>query len=140
MRRSINLRTATIAICLLAVQACVATTVTTRPIALGNDSARVVTQPARAQLLDSSIVVFHDGFRTDGGRLLGAGWRYKGTPQDSVSISAVPMDSVASVVTLETGYDTAKSLGMTAAAGVTLFFLLAIAFIAGCAATSCLRN
>ena len=123
----------------LAVYGCVATTVGARDVKLGSDSDRVVTQPAKAQLLDGSIVIFRDGFRNEGGQLRGAGWRYDPTLRDSVGVSAIPVESVAGVVAFRTGYDPAKSLGMTAAAGVTLFFVLGVAFFAGCAATSCLR-
>lgn len=137
MRRvALGLRWAAVA---LAVSGCVATTVAARDVNLGSDSDRVVTQPAKAQLLDGSIVIFRDGFRKEGGQLRGTGWRYDPTLRDSVAVSAIPVDSVAGVVAFRTGYDPAKSLGMTAAAGVTLAFVLGIAFIATCYATSCLR-
>jgi hypothetical protein len=100
----------------------------------------VVTQPAKAQLVDGSIVIFRQGFRVHDGQLRGAGWRYDPTLRDSVSVSVVPVDSVAGAVAFKTGYDPAKSLGMSAAAGVTLFFALGIAFVATCVATSCLKD
>jgi hypothetical protein len=40
----------------LAVSGCVATTVAARDVKLGSDSDRVVTQPAKAQLLDALLV------------------------------------------------------------------------------------
>jgi len=137
MRRLVSgLRSAVVA---LAVSGCVATTVAARDVNLRSDNDRVVTQPAKAQLLDGSIVIFRDGFRNEGGQLRGTGWRYDPTLRDSVKVSAVPVDSIAGVVAFQTGYDPAKSLGMTAAASVTLVLVLGIVYVAGCYATRCLR-
>lgn len=124
----------------LAMPACVASTVVAHPVALGTDSARVVTQAAKAQLVDGSIVTLPEGFRVDGGQLVGSGWRFAPTLRDSVRFSAIPTDSIAGVVTFRTSVDPAKSVGMSAAAAVMLAFALAIASIAGCAATSCLSD
>ena len=134
------LRAAGLTLAILAVPACVATTVLARRVALTSDSDRVVTQPAKAQLVDGSIVIFRDGFHVEESHLVGNGWRYDPALRDSVSISSIPVDSVAGVVAFRTGYDPAKSLGMSVAAGVALVFGLAIAFFAGCAATRCLRD
>jgi len=120
--------------------ACVASSVVTHPVTLGSDSARVVTEAARAQLIDGSTVTLPEGFRVEGNQLVGSGWRFAPTGRDSVQVSAIPRDSVASVVAYGTAIDPAKSVGMSVAAAVTLAFLLAIAFIAGCAATSCLKD
>lgn len=125
---------------ILVLPACIATTVAARRITLGSDSGRVVTQPSKAQLVDGSIVLFREGFRVEGREVLGTGWRYDPTLRDSVSVSGLPMDSVAGVVAFGTSYDAAKSVGMSVAAGIGLLFALAIAFIAGCAATKCLRD
>jgi hypothetical protein len=135
-RLAIGLHSAALAI---AICGCVATTVAARDVNLRSDSDRVVTQPAKAQLRDGSIVIFRDGFRNEVGQLRGTGWRYDPTLRDSVAVSAIPVDSVAGVVAFRTGYDPAQSLGMTAAASVSLVFVLGIAFVAACYATSCLR-
>lgn len=131
---------ATMAFVVLATPACVASTVVARRVAFGTDSARVVTEAAKAQLLDGSIVTLPDGFRVDGSQLVGSGWRFAATLRDSVRVSAIPTDSIAGLVTFRTTVDPAKSVGMSAAAAVMLAFGLAIAFVAGCAATSCLRD
>jgi len=123
-----------------ATPACVASTVVAHPVALGTDSARVVTRAAKAQLVDGSIVTLPQGFRVDEGHLVGSGWRFAPTLRDSVPFSAISTDSITGVVTFRTAIDPAKSVGMSAAAGVTLAFLLGIAFVAACAATSCLRD
>ena len=138
LRRSALATSLTVAV--LTTPACVASTVVAHRISLGSDSARVVTQAAKAQLIDGSIVTLPEGFHIDGNQLVGSGWRFTPTLRDSVQISAIATDSIASVVTFQTSVDAAKSVGMTAAAAVMLAFALAIAFIAGCAASSCLKD
>jgi hypothetical protein len=127
------------ALALLALPGCVASTIVARRVSLGGDSAGVVTDAAKAQLVDGSIVTFPTGFRVEERRILGAGWRYDATLRDSVRVSTINADSVAGIVAFRTAYDPAKSVGMTAAGAVIAFFGLLLAFVAACAVTSCMR-
>jgi hypothetical protein len=128
-----------VALALLALPACVASTIVGRRVSLGSDSGRVVTDAAKAQLVDGSIVTFPSGFRFEGRRVVGAGWRYDATLSDSARVSTIAADSVAGIFAYRTAYDPAKSVGMTAGAGVIAFFGLLLALVAGCAVTSCMR-
>jgi hypothetical protein len=128
-----------IALALFALPACVASTIVGRRFSLGSDSGRVVTDAAKAQLVDGSIVTFPNGFRIEQRRVVGAGWRYDATLRDSLQVSTIDADSVAGIVAFRTAYDPAKSVGMTAAAGVIAFFGLLLAAVAACAVTSCMR-
>jgi|SRR5689334_23527575 len=130
---------ASLALAVLAMPACIASSVVAHPVALGSDSGRIVTQAAKAQLVDGSIVTLPQGFHIDGNQLVGSGWRFTPTLHDSVQFSAIPRDSVAGVVTFGTAIDAAKSVGMSAAAVVTIAFLLGIALVATCAYTRCLN-
>jgi hypothetical protein len=106
---------------------------------VGLDTARTVRHAAKAQLLDGSIVTFPDGARIDSGRLIGDGWRFGATFRDSVRVSGVSVDSVATLVAFRMVYDPAKSVGMTVA-GAVAGFLVALAALYGlCAATECFR-
>ena len=130
---------ASLAFVVAATPACVAATVAAHPVTLGSDSAQVVRQRAKAQLIDGSIVTLPQGFRVEGSQLVGSGWRFAPTLHDSVHVSAIPRDSVAGVVTYGMSINAAKSVGMSAVAAVMLAFALVAVYVAGCVATSCLR-
>ena len=54
----------------------------------------VVTSPIKAHLLDGSVIVFSDGFRLGGRRVVGAGRRFDASRTRSAASSSIALDSV----------------------------------------------
>jgi hypothetical protein len=124
---------------LLGALACTATRTVPRSIGSAAHPPPVVSEPARAQLIDSSYVVFPEGFHVDGTRLIGDGWHHWPAFADSVRIASVAIDSVGGITTAHTEYDLPKSIAMTFGAVMIGVFAAVLALIGLCYASRCLE-
>jgi hypothetical protein len=108
---------------LLTVCSCVITTTTPARMAVTKEPVSVKS-PAKAHLLDGSVVAYDSGFRMSGDTLYGRGVRYDLLRQGSKGVEVVPLDSVAAIER----YDVHSNAGATVAlAGIPVSAALSLA-------------
>jgi len=86
----------------------------TRPLnvqATGSRAPRGVRSPAKAHLMDGSVVVLPEGFRIRSDSLVGPGTQFDATLSASSVFAAVPLDSVAGVEVFVEGVDPGATMG-----------------------------
>ena len=94
--------------------------------------------PAKAHLVDGSIVVYRAPVKVSQRRLVGPGTRYGLVDTVAVAVSVVALDSVVSMETYRTQIDEDKTLAYSA--GATLVTLVGVVIVLGVLVSSALSG